>query len=99
MLTAKNTAFTPLYNAHIIRRPPTTFLYELLPIVVSTLAVAAGAWALSRVLAITSWLMLFACCLFFSLLFVIAVYFLALTPAERERVNLMLARVLHRVTS
>ncbi|MHB9131494.1 MAG: lipopolysaccharide biosynthesis protein [Armatimonadota bacterium] len=84
MLTAKNAVFTPLYGAHILRKPLLTFFRELLPIVVMTVLVAGIGWGAARIWSLTSWLSLIGVGLLLSLVYVVAVVAGCLSPQERQ---------------
>jgi len=86
MLTAKNVFFTPLYAAHILRRPWWTFYNELLPHVIVTVCTAALGWGIASRLHINSWRMLIACGLLISVLYVLLIWVVRLTREERQMV-------------
>jgi len=81
-LTVRHLLFTPLYSAHILNQPWTTF-YKGVPLFVfATLAITALCRATLWLWPISNWLELILASIGMSLLFVILTYFL-LTPAER----------------
>ena len=60
LLTAKNALFTPVYGAHVLRKPWYTFYKATVPTVVSTIVIAAVCWAWAHTVCINSWLQLLA---------------------------------------
>jgi membrane protein EpsK len=96
VLTAKNTFFTPLYSAYILKLPRWTFLPSLLPGVLGCLAVSAGAFWVSSTWTLTDWGQLVLVALITSGICMFAGYFLVLGADERRLLRSEIRRRLQR---
>jgi membrane protein EpsK len=92
VLTAKNAVFTPLYNARILKLPWWSFLPSLLAGAVGCLAVGVGAYWIAETWALTDWSRLALVAALTGVLYVIAAYFLGLSPNERRSLHEELRR-------
>lgn len=54
-LTINNTVFTPLYAAHVLKLPRTTFVRQQLPALAGTIAAAGAAYAVTLFAGVESW--------------------------------------------
>jgi membrane protein EpsK len=84
VLTAKNTFFTPLYGARILKLPWWTFLPSLIAGVVGCLIVGAGTYWLSLIWTLTDWGQLALVGVITSGLYMAVAYFLGLSAGERH---------------
>ncbi|HTL58619.1 MAG TPA: oligosaccharide flippase family protein [Candidatus Limnocylindrales bacterium] len=98
MLTTRHLLFTPLYSAHILKQPWTTFYRGVGGFFGATLLTAGFCQAIMRVWPIGSWLELALASGIISILFLIVAYAL-LTPAERIEFKETIGRRKSRPTS
>lgn len=82
-LTAKNLVFTPLYNAHILHLPLNAFLWEILPITLTTLGTAATGKLLAAAWDASSWPRLIAAGAAISIGYAAIAYWFLLNREER----------------
>jgi membrane protein EpsK len=82
MLTVRHLLFTPLYSAHILNQPWTTFYHGVISFLSATLLTAGFSQAILRVWPVTNWLDLAVAAGLVSIPFLILAYAL-LSPAER----------------
>jgi membrane protein EpsK len=90
-LTLRHLLFTPLYSAHILNQPWTTFYRGLTAFVPATLGTAALCRLILLVRPISNLFELAVAGIVISLAFAFSVY-LSLSPAERAELNQTLAR-------
>jgi membrane protein EpsK len=93
VLSAKNILFTPIYGAHVIGQPKTTFLRELVPIPIVTAIIAGGAWLLSSALDLATWPRLFVAGCAFGIFYLPLAWFVVLRRKDRELVRERLTAV------
>lgn len=84
ILTVKNTIFTPLYGAHIQNLPWHTFLISLIPGVIGTLCVTAGAYFIGQNYPMDSWLALVLAGAVVGLLYGGIAFVVALNKEDRQ---------------
>ncbi|HKS38688.1 MAG TPA: oligosaccharide flippase family protein, partial [Verrucomicrobiae bacterium] len=92
MMTLKHALFTPLYAAHVLGKPSSTFLREMTPILLVTAATILLGRVVSRIFEIGGWGDLILIGLGLSVLYSAGVYGLILSPAERQMVRNVLRR-------
>lgn len=85
-LTVRHLLFTPLYSAHILKQPWTTFYKGVPGFVLATLGIAGLCRATLWLWPISNWFELALAGIGMSLLFVIVAYFL-LSPNERQQLK------------
>jgi hypothetical protein len=83
VLTAKNTLFTSIYGAIMLKLPWHTFLFSMLPGLVGTVSVGLVSYGLTRVYTIHSWFGLAGIALVSSVLYAASVYFFMLHREDR----------------
>ncbi len=94
VLTIKNTIFTPLYTAYILKLPWWTFLPSLVSGLIGSLAVGLGSYGLSTIWTLNSWVDLIIVGAVISAIYVIIAYFGGLNTADRE---LLKSEIEHRL--
>ena len=83
VLTAKNSLFTPLYAAHLLKLPWHTFATRLINGVLGFVVVAAGSYLISLNLSLASWSSLALVGISISGIYILGAYFFGLRAEER----------------
>jgi membrane protein EpsK len=83
-MTLRHALFTPLHAAHVLGKPSTTFLRELIPIGLATAATILLGRAVASVWEMAGWAGLIAAGLGISVLYCAGVYGLVLAQEERQ---------------
>lgn len=84
VLTLKNLVFTPLYCARILGKNKSTFIKELLPLIVVTLLLTTGCWLTSSFINLASWFRLGSFSVFITVGYGILVWFFLISDAEKN---------------
>jgi membrane protein EpsK len=83
-LMMKNLIFTPLYNAYILHRRVTAFLWEIFPIILVTLATTGVCLLVSHLWDVSGWLRLIAAGAAVSMVYAVIAYWILLSREERD---------------
>jgi membrane protein EpsK len=81
--TAKNCLFVPIYTAHIMKLPWWTFLRSLIPTAIGTLFVGIASYAFALLRMPDNWFALMGSAIMVSLLYVVVVWVIGLSQADR----------------
>jgi membrane protein EpsK len=84
VLTSKNTIFTPIYGARILKLPWWTFFPSTIAGTIGCAAVGIGAYYLSTLWELNTWGRFIIASLLISLVYVVASYVLALSKDDRS---------------
>lgn len=87
VLTFKNTVFTPIYAAHVLKLPWNTFLKGSLPSVTAAVATAGLTWLVLTRIPVGHLSHLAVVWMGLSAVYVVAVYFGLLSAKEREEIR------------
>jgi membrane protein EpsK len=85
VLSLKNLIFTPIYAAHILNRKFDAFLWEMLPIMMATIAIAGASQLVTAVWDITGYFRLATAALGITAGYLTLAYLLILTHDERTQ--------------
>jgi membrane protein EpsK len=83
-LMMKNLIFIPLYNAYILHRRITAFLWEIFPIILVTLTTTGVCLLVSHLWDVSGWLRLIAAGAAISVVYALIAYWILLSREERD---------------